>query len=61
MSDYSGLNGRAIEKYLLKQNHAKELKEQAALHAQKVFASGRNWTPSITKPQMPNITDAHRT
>ena len=44
----------------MKQNHARSLKVEAELHAQKVFASGSKWTSEVTKPQMPNITDAYR-
>ena len=44
----------------MKQNHARNLKTEAELHAQKVFSAGRNWTPHVTRPKMPNITDAYR-
>lgn len=59
-TNYSQLNGKSIEKYLMKQNYARNLKNEAELHAQKVFSAGRNWTPNVTRPKMPNITDAQR-
>ena len=59
-ANYNQLNGKSIEKYLMKQNHARNLKTEAELHAQKVFSAGRNWTPHVTRPKMPNITAAYR-
>ena len=44
----------------MKQNHARVLKTEAEMRAQKAFSGGRNWTPQVTQPQMPNITDAQR-
>ena len=59
-ANYTQLNGKSIEKYLMKQSHARNLKTEAELHAQKIFSAGRNWTPHVTRPKMPNITDAYR-
>jgi len=39
---------------------ARKLKAEAELHAQKVFSNGAKWTPTVTKPQMPNISAANR-
>ena len=36
------------------------LKEEQEAYNQKVFTAGRNWTPQITLPQMPRITDAFK-
>ena len=50
------MSGKSIEKYLEKQDYARRLKEEKEIHEKKVFAAGRNWTPDVTVPQMPNIT-----
>ena len=54
-ADYKNLNGKSIEKFLDRQNYARRLKEDKEMHEQKIFSNGRNWTPDVTVPLMPNI------
>ena len=56
--NYHNLNGKAIEKYLVKQNTARNMKQEQKEYEQRVFSQGQNWTPEVTKPQLPNLSDA---
>ena len=54
------MNSKSIEKYLERVNYAHQLKQSKDEHLRLVFPDGSNWKNQITKPKMPNITDARR-
>lgn len=49
-----------MQKYMEKVQKAQKLKQEKAEIEQKVFGTGRNWTPQITQPNAPNLTVSKR-
>ena len=51
----TGQGAAGMQKYLLRQQQAKEKKMEQEERAKKVFGSGKNWKPTTTVPKAPNI------
>ena len=53
-----GQGASGMQRYLQKQEQAKEMKAEKARLEQKVFRSGQNWKPTPTVPKTPKISVA---
>ena len=58
IQDPREINTKAIETYLERVCYAKSLKQKKEDHLKQVFPDGAKWRNQVTKPKMPNITDA---
>jgi len=47
-----------MRKYLMRQEQARELKNEKTLLEAKVFRTGANWKPTMTVPKTPKISQA---
>ena len=54
-TDYSLLNVQSIEKFLERQNTARQLKEEDRIKGESVVGSGRYWQPTLTKGKAPSF------
>ena len=50
-----GQSEAGMQRYLMRVNKIRELKEQQVQKEAKVFRTGSNWKPSVTKPVMPRL------
>mmetsp|Transcript_29531 Transcript_29531/g.44941 ORF Transcript_29531/g.44941 Transcript_29531/m.44941 type:complete len:115 (-) Transcript_29531:301-645(-) len=49
-------NAAGLQKYLERVQKANKLKEEKKQIEDKVFGTGKNWTPQITQPSAPKLT-----